>query len=194
MEFQLFKLEPKSFKRVNSAPPARHCAPTPIPPLWSPASASTRRQSRPTTASALLSSWMPQSFPFCSPLSFLGARSSSSGQNRVKPPPLVAPAVPRHPAPCFSRQSLPRLAPHSRCTAPTPIRPLFGPNRTPRPSSVVAAHRSSAPLDELLPPAILRPKSIPGEFPRGLLMLFDLIPTRIGAAAPARLCRREPPL
>ena len=136
---------------------------------------------------------LPVPFPF----SFLGARSSSSGQNRVKPPPLVAPAVPRHPAPCFSRQSLPRLAPHSRCTAPTPIRPLFGPNRTPRPSSVVAAHRSSAPLDELLPPAILRPKSIPGEFPRGLLVLPDLLPTRIGAAAveskPRRRGTRRPP-
>ena len=81
----------------------------------------------------LLSSRTPSNLPgavsgFASPFSFLGARSSSSGQNRAKSPSLVAPANPRRPTSirrtpsCATSPRSSTIPPRARpCPTPTEI-------------------------------------------------------------------------
>ena len=114
-EFQLVKLEQKSFKRRNSAspvldtvPPRRHTG------VWSPASDATRRQSRPGAALLLadaLEASLPVSFPFCSSSRARRAKQREQSSSRwpflaVPPRTLRARAPQPHPAPL---QHLPEL-------------------------------------------------------------------------------------
>ena len=115
---------------------------------------------------------------------------------RAESPSLVAPATARHPA---SIHRAPSCATSPRSSfIPPRARPSPYPGRiehrrrppSPFPSSFAIAV-------ELLSPAILRHKSTHGEPNRGLLLLPDLFPTRIGAAAveskPRHRGTRRPP-
>ena len=156
--------------------------PTPIPPLWSPASASTRRQSRPAPlfsshgrleASRAVLILLP-------PSSELGrARASRTERNRRRSslrPTLAAPP-----------QSVALRAARPRPEAPPSIhergralpRPKSSPRRRPPLLSSSSFAPSSAPHVELHLPAILRFKLNRGEHPYDLLSLTGLLPTQI---------------
>ena len=151
--------------------------------------ASTRRQSRPTSASAPLSSRTPRRFlsrPVF-PFSFLGAASGSeqSSPSTFHWPSFAAPDR-------FPRALSCATSPRSSSSPPQARSSPYSGRIELRPPSVVAAHRSSAPLDELLPPAFPRAKRAPGEIPRDLLLLPVRSPFRFrhyrrrSTAAPPR--------
>ena len=131
-----------------------------------------------------------RSFPFRSPFSFLGARSSSSGQNRAESPPFVAPATARRPA-SIRRTPSCAASPSTHSDHPR-ARPSPYPGRIEHRRHPPSLFPSSFAIAvELLSPAILRPKSTHGEPNCGLLLLPDLFPTRIGAAAVESKPRRR---
>ena len=123
-----------------------------------------------------------------SPSSELGRARAS--RDEFEPSLFVAPAEARHPA---SIHRAPSCATSPRSSSiPPRARPSPYPGRIEHRRHPPSLFPSSFAIAvELLSPAILRPKSTHGEPNCGLLLLPDLFPTRIGAAAVESKLRRR---